>query len=144
MFNLPTEDRLSSWAEFRARLEDSVDPLTEVFEYWRAAPFVAFNNKIDLYNQRSWPTPWEIIVHNKYDEFTKALMIAYSIKCTRKFADSPVEIRTLVDSKLNRLYNVICVDHAWAVNYGDIGVIHMDELPKDFLIENIIEVTRPR
>jgi hypothetical protein len=144
MFNLPTEDRLSSWAEFRSQLEYSTVPLTDVFDFWHTAPFVAYNNNIDPYNQKSWPTPWEIIVHNKYDEFTKALMMAYSIKCTRKFADSLVEVRTLVDNTLKRLYTVVCVDHEWAVNYGDIGVVRMDQLPTDFLIENIIEVNRPR
>jgi hypothetical protein len=144
MFNLPTEDRLSSWAELRARLEDSNTPLEEVFEFWKQAPYIPYNNKIDPYNQKHWPTPWEIIVHNKYDDFTKALMMAYSIKYTQRFADCPVEVRTLVDKHRNSVYNVVCVDGGWVINYSDNGIVSMDEIPETFLVENLIEVCQPR
>ena len=144
MFNQLPEDRLSSWAEHRAHLEESQDPLMDTLDFWRESPYIPYNNKIDPYNQRSWPTPWEIIVHNKYDDFTRALMMAYTIKYTQRFADRLVEVRTLVDNARNSCYNIVCVDGEWAINYTDIGVIRMDEIPETFLVENLIEVSHRR
>ena len=144
MFNLPAEDRLSSWAEHRAHLEKSNDPLTEVIEFWKEAPFIPYNQKVDQYNQRSWPTPWEIIVDNKYDDFTKALMMACSIKFTQRFSKSSIQIRTLVDNSKSTCYNVVCVDGTWVINYNDNTVVSIDNIPDNFLIENLIEVDLPR
>jgi hypothetical protein len=144
MFNLPTEDRLSSWAAHRAQLEKSQDPFNETAEFWNNAPFIPYNQKIDPYNQRSWPTPWEIIVDNKYDDFTKAFMIACSIKFTQRFNKSSIQVRTLVDKAKSTCYNVVCIDDTWAINYKDNVAVPIDNIPDSFLIENLIEVNRPR
>jgi len=144
MFNQLPEDRLSSWVGHRSYLEESQDPLMDTFDFWRVSPYIPYNNKIDPYNQRSWPTPWEIIIHNKYDDFTRALMMAYSIKYTQRFAECIIEIRTLVDNARNSCYNIVCVDSDWAINYTDIGLIHVDEIPETFLVENLIEVSSRR
>jgi hypothetical protein len=144
MFNLSAEDRLSSWADHRHHLENCEDPLTETFEFWKESPYIPYNNKIDPYNYRSWPTPWEIIVYNKYDDFTRTVMMAYSIKYTQRFEECLIEIRTLVDNKRSACYNIVCVDNEWAINYNDIGIIHMEEIPETFLVENLIEVGHPR
>jgi hypothetical protein len=142
MFTLPTEDRLSSWADHRASLEDSADPLTAVFDFWKSAPFIPYNRNIDPYNQNSWPTPWEIIAENKYDDFTRSLMIAYTIKYTQRFKNSSIEVHTLVDSSKSICYNVVCIDDKWAID--DNGVMDKESIPDSFLIENLIEVGAPR
>jgi len=142
MFNLSTEDKLSSWAMFRSSLEDSDDPLLDVFNFWKSAPFIPYNKNIDPYNKKTWPTPWEIIAENKYDDFTRAIMMAYSIKYTQRFNNSVIEVRTLVDKNRNHCYNVVCIDSKWAIDDG--GVIPLNSIPESFLIENLIEVSNPR
>jgi len=142
MFNLSTEDKLSSWATFRSSLEDSDDPLLDVFDFWKPAPFIPYNKNIDPYNKKTWPTPWEIIAENKYDDFTRAIMMAYSIKYTQRFNNSVIEVRTLVDKNRNHCYNVVCIDNNWAID--DSGVIPLNSIPESFLIENLIEVSHPR
>ena len=144
MFHQDTDDRLSSWAQHRAQLDNCDNPLQTVWEFWKDAPFVPYNNKIDPYYQRNWPTPWEIIIHNKYDDFTKALMIAWSIKLTKKFQNSKIEIKTIVDKHKNSQYNVICIDEQWAINYNDNGPVPLENLPDSFLLENLIELSTPR
>lgn len=144
MFNLSVDDRLSSWAHHRALLDTSDNPLTDVWELWKLAPYVHYNNKIDPYNQKSWPSPWEIIVDNKYDDFTKALMIAWTLKLTNRFQNSSILIKSYIDKAKNAVYNVVCVEEEWVINYSDNGPILLKNIPDSFYLENIIELSGPR
>jgi hypothetical protein len=144
MFEQSYDDRVSTWAHLRAQVENNHDPLNLVADFWRSAPYIPYNHKVDPYNQKSWPTPWEMILDNKYDDFTRALMMAYSLKFTNKFNKSVIYLKTLVDSAQNRTYNIVCVDDVWAINYNDNGPVTLDSIPDSFLVENVIEVVVPR
>jgi hypothetical protein len=144
MFDLDVDDRLSVWATHRRQLELCADPFTLVWEFWGTAPFIPYNPKVDPYYRASWPSPWEIIVDNRYDDFTKALMIGQSLKMTNRFANSHIEIRTLVDKINNRQYNIVSIDGEWVINYSDNGPTLLKNVPESFLLENIIELSSPR
>ena len=96
MFNRSVEERLTEWIKHRQELDYSNDPLQEVWNFWNQAPFVPHNRNIDPYYEKSWPTPWEIIETNKYDDFTKALMIGWTLKLTKKFKDSKIELENIM------------------------------------------------
>lgn len=142
MFELSVDDRLSAWASHRDQLDQCDDPLQTNSDFWRFAPFIPFNKNIDPYNQRDWPTPWEIIVDNQYDDFTKALMMAWSLKCTQRFKDSKIEIKKLVDRQKNCYYNVVCVNDQWALNYNDNGPEPVENIPDSFFLENLVELNK--
>jgi hypothetical protein len=144
MFKKSIDDRLSSWAEHRSNLNTSETPFSDVWEFWKDAPYVQYNHKIDPYHQRSWPSPWEIIVENHYDEFTKALMIGWSIKLTDRYKDSSIEVRTLVDKVKNAVYNIVYVDEEIVINYSDSGPVNAGSIPDSFIVENLIELNWPR
>lgn len=144
MFNRSLEERLTIWLTLRKDLDYSSTPLVDVWEFWKQAPFVPHNRNVDPYHQKSWPTPWEIIAENKYDDFTKALMIAWTLKLTKRFFDSPIVIKTLVDINRAREYNIICIDNGWILNYSDNGPIPAASFDDFFKIENIIEIVAPR
>jgi len=144
MFKKNVNDRLESWAHHRAELEESHDPLQAVWDFWRDAPFVPYNRNIDPFNKQTWATPWEIIAENVYDDFTKALMIAQTLKLTKKFNNSVINIRILVDRSQSRQYNIVCVDDSWAINYNDNGPVALEKVPDSFYLENIVEVEVPR
>jgi hypothetical protein len=144
MFDLAVDDRLSVWANFRESINTSDDPLRDVTHFWSLAPFTVHNHHVDPYYQASWPTPWEIIVENKYDDFTKAVMIGYTLLFTDRFKDSEVQIKTLVDNDGKRLYNVVCVDETWVLNYDDDHVVSTSNIPSLYSLENLIELKRPR
>jgi hypothetical protein len=143
MFDSAVDDRLSGWAELRKNIETSETPFEDVVDFWSAAPFTAFNHNIDPFYVASWPTPWEIIVENKYDDFTKAVMIGYSLLFTDRFKDSDIQIKTLVDTEGKRLYNVVYVDDSWVLNYKDSQVVLADKVPSLYNLENLIELKRP-
>lgn len=144
MFNESIDIRLSKWANHRQSIETSQDPLQEVWEFWKSAPFVPYNSKIDPHHRRSWPTPWDIIVENKYDDFTRALMIALTLQLTDRYSNITITIKTLVDKIKNRQYNIVCVEDQWAVNYGDLGAVPIDQLSENLYLENLIEINSPR
>ena len=144
MFNQTVESRLTEWANHRRQLDEAEDPLQEVWDFWHQAPFTPHNKNVDPYYQQSWPSPWEIIVDNKYDDFTKALMIGWTLKLTKKYQNSKIELRTLVDSACTRQYNLLYVDDNWVINYSDNGPISIPEVPDSFRLENLIEVSAPR
>jgi hypothetical protein len=144
MFKKSIDDRLSFWAEHRSNLDTSETPFSDVWEFWKNAPYIQYNHKIDPYHQRNWPSPWEIIVENHYDDFTKALMIGWTIKLSDRYKDSRVEVRTLVDKTRNAVYNIVYVDEEIAINYSDSGPVNADSVPDSFIVENLIELNRPR
>ena len=140
MFDKSIDERLSAWSQHRENLNSCQDPFLETWEFWKTAPYIPYNNKIDAFNPRSWPTPWELIVENKYDDFSKALMIGWSLKFTKRFEKSKIEIKTLVNTQNKCYYNVVCIDDTWAINYNDTGPVPMQEIPEHFYLENLIEV----
>ena len=144
MFNQSVDQRLTEWVNHRKRLDVVEDPLQEVWDVWHNAPFVPHNRNVDPYFQRSWPSPWEIIEENRYDEFTRALMIGWTLKLTNKFKNSKIEIRTLVDNARQRQYNLVYIDDEWVINYNDNGPVPISDVSGSFRIENLVELTPPR
>jgi hypothetical protein len=144
MFDLSVDERISAWANLRQQLETAEDPLQTVWNFWAGCPFVPYNNKVDPYYQRAWPTPWEIIDDNRYDDFTKALMIGYSLKYTKRYKESRIDLRVLLDNANGRQYNIVCVDDSWTINYSDNGPEPLEKVPESFLLENITELNVPR
>lgn len=144
MFSKSIDDRLSSWAQHRSSIETSATPFDDVWSFWKDAPYIPYNNLIDPFNKRSWPSPWEIIVHNKYDDFTKAVMIGTTLKLTKRFEKSSIQVRTYLDNVKNAMYNIVVIDENWLINYSDNGPIYAEKLPEAFYLENIVELETPR
>jgi hypothetical protein len=144
MFRNSPDERLSAWTEFRQALDTSIFPLLELAEFWGKAPYIPYNKNVDPYNEYSWPTPWEIIVENKYDDFTKALMMSWTLKLTDKFKNSLIEIKTYTDSERQKQYNMVFIDNKDVVNYLDNEVVKAEDIPDSFQLDFLVEVKRPR
>jgi hypothetical protein len=144
MFNKSIDERLSAWSLHRKNLDNSQDPFMETWEFWKSAPYIPINNKIEPFNSASWPTPWEFIAENKYDDFSKALMIGWSLKFTNRFKNAKIEIKTLVNTHTSCYYNIVYIDDTWAINYSDNGPVLAKEVPELFYLENYIKVDVPK
>ncbi len=144
MFKFSIEKRLSEWVNLRNSLEKSSNPLQEVWDFWNASPFVPYNKKIDPFYSKSWPTPWEIISENVYDDFTRALMISWTLKLIEQYKNSKIEIRIMVDKTQNRQYNLILIDDKWVINFDDNGPVEINDKILSLTLENLIEIDRPR
>lgn len=147
MFKNSIDHRLSFWAQYRVKIDESEASTEEILldlcELWKSAPFIPYNNKIDPFFQYNWPTPWDILVENKYDDFTKALMMGWTLKLTKKFKNSVIQLKTLVDNSKPCNYNIVVLDNTWVLNYSDLGPVKISEISDQFIIENIIDLMPP-
>jgi hypothetical protein len=125
-------------------LDHSTQPLEDVWEFWRPAPYIPYNKEIDPYYQDSWPSPWEIIVINRYDDFTKALMIGWTLKLSNRYKNNVIEVKTYLDKSKNSIYNVVSIDDTWLINYSDNGPVRMENLPETVSLQNLIDLKTPR
>lgn len=144
MFHKSLEERLSLWSEFRKNLDVVPDPLKSLSEFWSTAPMVIYNHNIDPYNYRSWPSPWEILAENKYDDFTLALMIGYTLKLTKKFNSNKIEVKTMVDSTKTKLYNLVYVNDDVVLNYDRFDTVNASDIEDLLYLENLVEIIFPR
>ena len=144
MTNTDLDSRLESWLNLRKQVDQSLDPFRDVIDFWNKVSLTAHNHLIDHYYSGNWPTPWEIIETNRYDDFTKAIMIGYTLLLTEKYKNSDIQIRTLLDKQHNKLYNVVYVDDLYVLNFCDNGAISPDEIPESCCTENLIVLARPR
>jgi hypothetical protein len=144
MFHKSPDERLSEWSEFRKNLDTLDNPLTALAEFWSTAPLVIHNHKVDPHNPKNWPTPWDLIVENKYDDFTLALMIGYTLKLTKKYNNDKIEVRTMVDSTKTRLYNLVYVNDADVLNYERAEAIKAQYIDDSLYLENIVDIVFPR
>jgi hypothetical protein len=131
---------LSIWAEFRKTLNHCDNPFDDVSQFWQDSPRILFNHRVDPFNKKSWPTPWEIIVENRYDDFTLALMMSYTLKFTEKFKNSKIEIKTMVDYSKTKLYNLVFVDDEYILNYDKNNAVKAADIDRELYIENNINV----
>ena len=143
MFSKSVDERLSEWSSLRKSLTTSPHPLSDVCEFWSHAPFIPYNRSIDHYNQQSWCSPWEIIEENKYDDFTKALMMAWTLKLSKPFATSSIELHSYTDASRSLSYTVVVVDRQWVLNFNDNEAVPFTDLPDTLLLENSIELRDP-
>jgi hypothetical protein len=144
MFKEEMDQRLHLWFEFRQTLEDSTVPLQDLVDFWDFCPRIAHNSLIDPNYPRAWPTPWEIVERNKYDDFTLALMMGWTLLLTERFSKSHIEIKVIIDDTSSRVYNVLCVDNSLALNFKDHTVVGVDSIPSLYRVENIVPLKRPR
>jgi hypothetical protein len=144
MFHKSPDERLSAWKSLREHVNDADNPLETVAEFWSNAPLISYNHLIDQYNPKSWPTPWEIIVENRYDDFTLGVMIGYTLKLTEKFANSKIEVRTMVDENRTKLYNLVYIDDNMVLNFDKWQAITSEKIPNSFLLENLVNISMPR
>jgi len=143
MYKLELDQRLSMWRSFRDSLKEDPDPLASINQFWSEIPTIPYNHRIERYNPNALPCPWEVIADNVYDDFTIALMIAYTIKLMPSFAETPIEIRTMVDSIHSRLYNLVIVEQS-VLNFSSELVISEQNIPESFSLENTLYIPRPR
>ena len=144
MFKLDFDGRLSAWSTLRKNVESSDTPLQDIVDFWNQTQLTGHNTQLDHYYTGNWPTPWEIIEHNRYDDFTKAVMIGYTILLTERFKNNVIEIKTLVDKEHKRLYNVVCINESCILNFCDTDVISPEQIPETCRVENLLLLDRPR
>jgi len=91
MFDLDNYfDRLSEWKNIRQQIQNSCDPVKVAVEYYEKAE--RHSLQYDPWKKDSWPTPWQLIDHNKYCSFSIILGIIYSCMLCDRFCSDEFSI----------------------------------------------------
>ena len=132
MFQNSYDKQFTIWKKFRNKLEGSDSPLEDTIKFWAMAPLV--NKHLDPYRVDTWPDPWQIIKDGKYNDLTINLMIGHTLKLTKRFNDSQIEIRTYLDTANKTVYNTCCIDNK-ILNYHYGEVVDESELPEEVVLQ---------
>jgi len=139
MFNLPYEDRLSAWHNFRAKLETSDTPIEDAIEFYSRAPTVSIHT--DPYDKSVWPSPWELILENQYDDFCIVLGMCYSLQLTDRFKGSSVEIHIGIDNKKSLTYYLLKIGNYVVDRYKIYS--QSGQLPTGFMPQIVHTISIP-
>lgn len=139
MFDLPYEDRLRAWRNFRNYLEESRKPLQDTINFVNQAPVGKL--EFNVWNDSEWPQPWELVERNQFSEFAKILLICYTLQLTERFAEEKVEIHIGSRVENNEML--------FLLYFGDqvIGYVYdipvpVDQLPKSIVSQRIFTMPK--
>lgn len=132
MVSKPFEERIVTWSRFRATLETSADPISDVINFWNDVPLASRN--LDPFDMTTWPDPWEMIEENSYCEFGRLLAIAYTLKLTDKFKDWQPVFKIGLDRKTSRRYYMLLIGDQ-VVGFDQEKSVHINDIPKSIHIE---------
>jgi len=128
MFDKKYEDRLRAWSKFRASLETSLDPLTDIIKFYERAPMVSI--QVDPYDSNVWLDPWELLYENQYCDFSKILAICYTLQLTDRFTAEDFEIHICTNDKEARTYYLLFFQNK-VIGYDWSSIIERNDLPPD-------------
>lgn len=134
MFEKRYEQRLEAWSSFRDSLEESEDPLRDVVTFYSNAPYVSIHT--DPWDQSTWPTPWELLNENLYDDFCRVLGMCYSLQLTDRFKGSTFEIHICTLNNLSQIYLLFIDNGKYVLGYDD-EIISTENLPSDLRSQEI-------
>jgi len=126
MFDKKYEQRLSCWSNFREKLESSDAPIQDTIEFYNNAPTVSIHT--DPWDNKTWPTPWELVKENQYCDFCRVLGLCYSLQLTERFSRSKFEIHIVIDNKNSATHYLLYLDDL-VVNHANGEQFHANKLP---------------
>lgn len=130
MWNLSPKERLHEWKSFRSKLSalSFDDAVTQTVNLWSFAPFVS--HYLDHTDIKSWPTPWELVAENKFDDLAKAAGMIFTLFLTDHGKSHSF---TLLEAKGKSgldIYNLVSIDEGkYILNFAFNEVI--SNLPLD-------------
>jgi len=126
------EVRLRAWSDFRVSLESAEDPLQDVVDKYNDVPTVSIHT--DPWDEKSWPSPWELIQENQYCDFCIVLGQCYSLQLTDRFSGSDFEIHIGIDSTKSADYYLLVINNR-VIGYDKNTHIDVKELPATLQIQ---------
>jgi hypothetical protein len=125
------EDRLRKWKEFRQHIGTLPfeEAIAETVKLWSYAPFI--NHYLDQREVTEWPTPWELVYENKYDDLAKSAAMLYTL-----FLSEHGKIHTFTLNRLQisnlEMYNIVYIDNGqYILNYSFNEVISNVQIDKE-------------
>jgi len=110
------QETLQSWVQLRSDCQNKplLDQLNQITGWWGHAPRV--KHAVHWNDQKNWPTPWELLADNNYDELALALGIAYTIIMLSDITTT-VELVQAKDDTASEYYIILVDNGKYILNY---------------------------
>jgi len=117
MWNNRGNERLAAWRKFRYM--QSLLPLDEqvknAIKLWKDCHLGTTH--YDFSNINDWPTPWELIMEDSFDGFTRALGIAWTLIMTDGWENKEIKLRCYIDIEKSSHYFLVEINDDLILNY---------------------------
>jgi hypothetical protein len=123
-------ERLAAWRNFRksqASLSLS-DQLNNVVNLWKNSDLG--NNHYDYFNIDDWPSPWELILDDSYDDFGKALGMSWTLIMIDDNKLKNLKLSCYKDADRSSFYHIVHVEDKFMLNYQFDKVSNTSLLPE--------------
>lgn len=138
MFSEVYEQRLRQWRALREKIEHSENPFIDAISAYSSAPF-AYNSNVNMWDQDTWPNPWELIERNGYTDTCILLGICYTLKLTERFSKSEFEIHINTDNESKETFLLLAVDDTVIAPTGK-KVLNRMEVPNTWISQKVYPV----
>ena len=135
MWSLRSEDRLKVWKEFRKVIGSLPfdDAVQQTVHLWSFAPFV--NHYLDHSMPADWPTPWELVSDNTYDDLAKAVGMLYTLYLSDHGRNHTFKILKVKASSGLETYNLVSIDdEKYILNFTFDEVISKEQVDTEMEI----------
>ena len=135
MWTLRSDDRLAEWKLFRKNIGNLSfdDAVSKTVHLWSYAPFVA--HYLDHCDTSVWPTPWELVANNTYDDMAKALGMIYTLFLSAHGSHHSFALINVKASSTLEHYSLVSIDNGkFILNYSFDEVARKETLSSDIEI----------
>lgn len=139
VWQMSPSDRLKEWRYFRKKIAEKelFDAMQDVIDWWKLAPLSS--RVLDIYDNSTWPDPWELLHNGEYDENSIALGMAYTLSLN----DIPCNILLVQSRKESYLGLIVFVDEKYILNYtygeiNDKSILDDSEVLQTYNVKELI------
>ena len=127
MWPVGYEETLQSWVQLRHDCENKPleEQLNQIAKWWGHAPRI--NYAIHWQDKENWPTPWELLADNKYDELAIALGMSYTILMLENI-NATVELAHAKDNIASDNYIVLVDKRKYILNYDPWTAVNTEQI----------------
>jgi len=137
MWALRGSERIITWRKFRNSIAslELLTQLEKVVEFWAKAPLASA--RYDWSQPNSWPSPWELMLDEDYDEFSIGLGMAYTLFLTPGFDYKIINIQAFNDRDNSSYYFPVVVDK-YLLNYSYNQIVNLNIISRSaILLQNV-------
>lgn len=117
-FVLSPPERIRAWRDLRESIKEKTleEAALDVSLWWWQAPIVQFT--IDYDRPETWPTPWEMMYENEFDNTARAYMMAETLLLAGLVTEYDLEIVILNCKDLEEIKSLVLVEKRIILNYA--------------------------
>ena len=136
-WQLSLKERFKRWRLLRTqinKLSSIDDKINMVIDFWKSTPVSV--RSIDPYDNSTWPSPWELLNENVYDENSISLGIAYTLQ----YSGTNCRLLLVQNVDNSEIKLIVLVDNMYILNYN-YGSINTKDVMNEFNVLADIEVS---